>query len=258
MKTILLTNDDGVYSEGIVRLKDYLSKTHDVYIVAPDRERSAISMALTLNHPLRIERLNEKIYATDGTPADCINVAIQKILPLQPDFIISGMNFGENLSEDIFFSGTVGAAFTGYLYGIPSMAISLIPEPNQTHPGNDQVRQGAEITQVILTKLLFAKKIPVVYNVNIPAQNNGKILLTSLGNKRYKPEVIEKKDPRGKMYYWIGTGDPIYQGDKGSDIWAVRKGYISLSTIYYHLNRNDIPKELEGLFDETEYGKETL
>lgn len=251
MKTILLTNDDGVYSEGILRLKDYLEKTYTVYIVAPDRERSAISMALTLNHPLRIERLKERIFSTDGTPADCINVAIQKILPRRPDFIISGMNFGENLSEDIFFSGTVGAAFAGYLYGIPSMAISLIPERFQTHPGNDQLQHGVEITQKILAKLLFAKKIPVVFNVNIPVRNNGKILLTSLGNKRYKPEIIEKKDPRGKMYYWIGTGDPVYLGNKGTDIWAVRNGYISLSAIYYHLNRNDIPEELEGLFDET-------
>lgn len=250
MKTILLTNDDGVYSDGIVMLKNYLADTYDVYIVAPDRERSAISMALTLNHPLRIECLKERVFTTDGTPADCINVAIQKILPRRPDYIISGMNFGENLSEDIFFSGTVGAAFAGYLYGIPSMAISLISEQHHTQPPDDQVQQGAEISRGILSKLLSAKKIPVVFNVNIPARNNGKILLTSLGNKRYKPEIIEKKDPRGKMYYWIGTGDPVYLGDKGTDIWAVRNGYISLSAIYYHLSRNDIPVELEGLFDE--------
>jgi 5'-nucleotidase len=250
MKTILLTNDDGVYSEGIVRLRDHLAETHEVYIVAPDRERSAISMALTLNHPLRIDHLKDNIYATDGTPADCINLAIQKILPRRPDFIISGMNFGENLSEDIFFSGTVGAAFAGYLYGIPSMAISLIPDQGDARPGSDQVRQGAKITDKILSKLLSAKKIPVVFNVNIPIRNNGKILLTSLGNKRYKPEIIEKKDPRGKMYYWIGTGNPVYVGEKGTDIWAIRNRYISLSAIYYHLSKNDIPEELEGLFDE--------
>jgi 5'-nucleotidase len=178
-------------------------------------------------------------------------VAIQKILPHRPDFIISGMNFGENLSEDIFFSGTVGAAFAGYLYGIPSMAISLIPEHHHSYPGNNQVRQGAEITRGILSKLLSAKKIPVVFNVNIPTRNNGKILLTTLGNKRYQPEIIEKKDPRGKMYYWIGTGNPLYLGEEGTDIWAVKNGYISLSAIYYHLNRNGIPEELEGLFDET-------
>jgi 5'-nucleotidase len=249
MKTVLLTNDDGCLSKGITALKDRLSKKYEVYVVAPDRERSAISMALTLNRPLRIEKKEKKIYAIDGTPTDCVNIAIQKILPANPDFIVSGMNLGENLSEDIYFSGTVGGAFAGFLYGIPSMAVSLIPGQQSDGSLLFDVKNGTEITEEILKKLFNIKNNPVVYNVNIPFKNNGKILVTSLGYKRYKPEIIEKKDPRGKKYYWIGTGTPTYQGKKGTDIWATKNGCISLSTIHYDLNSKKHLKAITGLFE---------
>ena len=129
MKTILLTNDDGFYSPGLTSLKTELEKNYRVWVVAPDREKSAISMALTLNHPLRVNRVAENVFAVNGTTCDCVNIAVRKILPQKPDFVVSGMNLGENLSEDIFFSGTVGGAFAGHLYGIPSLAVSLIAGP---------------------------------------------------------------------------------------------------------------------------------
>ncbi|MCK4836035.1 MAG: 5'/3'-nucleotidase SurE, partial [Candidatus Aminicenantes bacterium] len=245
----LLTNDDGCLSDGIMYLRNHLADQFDVTIVAPDRERSAISMALTLNDPLRIDYIEEKVIAIDGTPVDCINVAIQKILKRKPDFIISGMNFGENLSEDIFFSGTVGGAFAGFLYGIPSMAVSLIPGQQSDGSLLFDVKNGTEITEEILKRLLNIKNNPVVYNVNIPFKNNGKILITSMGYKRYKPEIIEKKDPRGKKYYWIGAGTPVYHGKKGTDIWAIKNEYISLSTIHYDLNSKKHLKTITGLFD---------
>ena len=249
MKSILLTNDDGCLSEGIMGLRSRLSRNFEVTIVAPDRERSAISMALTLNRPLRIESVREKIYAIDGTPADCINVAVQKILKRKPDFIISGMNLGENLSEDVLFSGTVGGAFAGFLYGIPSMAVSLIPDFQDPEKPFYDIEMAAEKTLNILNKLIPLGKI-AVYNVNIPSMNNGKIVVTSLGRKRYKPEIIEKRDPRGKLYYWIGTGNPEYQGEKGSDIWAVKNHYTSVSVIQYDLNCGVDKKLLSGFFDE--------
>jgi 5'-nucleotidase len=250
MKKILLTNDDGYFSEGIMLLKKYLSDSHEVYIVAPDRERSAISMALTLNEPLRIGKISERIFSIDGTPADCINIAVQKIIPDLPDFIISGMNFGENLSEDVFFSGTVGGAFTGILYGIPAMAVSLLPQDNDKKINHYNIKNGAEITKRILDKLLHVPTKRVVYNVNIPFQNSGNILLTSLGSKRYSPEIIEKKDPRGKEYFWIGTGNPVYIGQKGTDIWAIKQGHISLSVIDYNLNSRPADPVLSKLFNE--------
>jgi len=250
MKKILLTNDDGYFSEGIVHLKEYLSSTHEVYIVAPDRERSAISMALTLNKPLRIGKIAEKIFSVDGTPADCINIAIQKVMPGPPDFIISGMNFGENLSEDIFFSGTVGGAFSGILYGIPSMAVSLLPQNKGTNKNCYNIKNGAEITKKILNKLIHFNHGQVVYNVNVPYRNNGNIIVTSLGSKRYQPQIIEKKDPRGRDYYWIGTGNPSYKGQEGSDVWAIKHGHISLSMIDYNLNSRPTDPELLKLFNE--------
>ncbi len=129
--------------QGIIALKTELEKKYRVWVVAPDREKSAISMALTLNHPLRISQVEENVYAVNGTTADCVNIALQKILPVRPDFVVSGMNLGENLSEDIFFSGTVGGAFSGYLYGIPSLAVSLLAGLGQYQKQKFEFAQGA-------------------------------------------------------------------------------------------------------------------
>jgi 5'-nucleotidase len=248
MKTILLTNDDGFYSKGIGSLKAVLEKKYQVWIVAPDREKSAISMALTLNHPLRINRVENNVYAVNGTTADCVNIAIQKILPKKPDFILSGMNLGENLSEDIFFSGTVGGAFSGFLYGIPSLAISLIAGLGQYQQQEFEFNQGAEIAVKILEKLLPYVHDNVIYNLNIPFPNNGEVLITSLGNKRYTPDIIERVDPRGHKYYWIGTGTPNYSCQEGTDIWAVQNKYISLSIIKYDLNSQAESDRLKTAF----------
>jgi 5'-nucleotidase len=244
MKTILLTNDDGYYSEGIGALKTELGSKYQVWVVAPDREKSAISMALTLNHPLRINQIDEKVFAVNGTTADCINIALQKILPQKPDFIISGMNLGENLSEDIFFSGTVGGAFSGYLYGIPSLAVSLIAGLGQYQQREFEFAAGARITAKVLEKLQDCPHDGVIFNLNIPFPNRGEIAMTALGNKHYTPDIIERTDPRGRKYYWIGTGTPSYGGHEGTDVWAVKKGFISLSVIKYDLNS---PRDLDLL-----------
>ncbi|HSQ36230.1 MAG TPA: 5'/3'-nucleotidase SurE [Candidatus Binatia bacterium] len=244
MKTILLTNDDGFYSKGIRSLQSQLEKKYHVWVVAPDSEKSAISMALTLNQPLRIQQVETNVFAVNGTTADCVNIALQKVLPQKPDFIVSGMNLGENLSEDIFFSGTVGGAFSGFLYGIPSMAVSLIAGLGQHQQQAFEFEQGAEITAKILEKLFACRHDEVVYNLNIPFPNNGEIAITTLGNKRYTPDIIERTDPRGRSYYWIGTGTPSYSCQEGCDVWAVKNKTISLSVIKYDLNA---PEERNGL-----------
>ncbi len=236
MKTILLTNDDGFYSKGITSLKTLLEKNYRVWVVAPDSEKSAISMALTLNQPLRINQVEANVFAVNGTTADCVNIALQKVLPQKPDFIVSGMNLGENLSEDIFFSGTVGGAFSGFLYGIPSLAVSLIAGLGQYQQQAFEFDRGAEITAKIVDKLFSHAHDHVVYNLNIPFPNSGEIAITTLGNKRYTPDIIERIDPRGRNYYWIGTGTPKYDSQEGSDIWAVQNKLISLSVIKYDLN----------------------
>ena len=250
MKTILLTNDDGFYSSGIRSLQSELRKKHRVVLVAPDSEKSAISMALTLNQPLRISQVEEDVFAVNGTTSDCVNIALQKILPEKPDFVVSGMNLGENLSEDVFFSGTVGGAFSGHLYGIPALAVSLIAGLGQYQKRDFEFAAGASITAKILDKLLCCSHDNVIYNLNIPFPNRGEIALTTLGNKRYTPDIIERTDPRGHKYYWIGTGTPDYSACAGSDICAVQQGFISLSIIKYDLNSKEELERLARTFSE--------
>ncbi len=237
MKTLLLTNDDGYLAEGIRHLKDYFSTKYDVYLVAPDRERSAISMSLSIHGPLRIKQINGNEFAVDGTPTDCITIALKSIMPHPPDFIVSGMNLGENLAEDVFFSGTVAGAFTGNLYGIPSMAVSLAGDKKQPLPEiKYNFRQGAEITGGILEKLLPLQNNRVAYNVNIPNPTKGEIAITTLGSKRYQPTTTERLDPRGQKYYWIGAGSPNPDMHPGTDLHAIAKGRVSVSVLKYDLN----------------------
>lgn len=257
MKTLLLTNDDGILSPGIRHLKDFFSPHYDVYVVAPDRERSGISMCLTINQPLRLTQLGEKEFAVDGTPSDCINIALQGIMPRWPDFIISGMNEGENLCEDVFFSGTVAGAFIGHIYGIPSLAVSLVANKTDTGTNDSQgepldFETGARITGQVLEKLLQLNNTNVVYNLNIPPDVNSKskIKVTPLGLKRYKPSIVERVDPRGRKYYWIGTGTPVNTGDNGTDLHAVVNGDIALSILKYDLNDAEEMKKLIGAFNE--------
>jgi len=248
MKTILLTNDDGFYSKGIQSLKTELEREYRVWIVAPDREKSAISMALTLNQPLRINRVEENVFSVNGTTSDCVNIALQKILPARPDFVVSGMNLGENLSEDIFFSGTVGGAFSGHLYGLPALAVSLIAGLGASQQHEFEFAAGARITARVLEMLLGNSHDDVIYNLNIPFPNNGEVAVTTLGTKRYTPDIIERIDPRGRTYYWIGTGTPNYSCCEGSDVWAVQNGFVSLSIIKYDLNSKEERERLASSF----------
>ncbi len=248
MKTILLTNDDGFYSRGLTALQAELEKQHQVWVVAPDREMSAISMALTLNRPLRVQPIAARVFAVNGTTSDCVNIAMQKILPQPPDFIVSGMNLGENLSEDVFFSGTVGGAFSGHLYGIPALAISMIAGLGHSPPQEFRCEDGARIAARILDRLMSGHHGRVVYNLNIPFPNRGEIALTRLGNKRYTPDIVERTDPRGRPYYWIGAGTPSYAGCEGSDVWAVQNGFVSLSIIHYDLNSQEELQRLSAAF----------
>ena len=248
MKTILLTNDDGVISAGLQTLRKELADEYDVYVVAPDRERSATSMALTLHTPLRLASIDKRTYSVTGTTCDCVNLALQRILPAKPDFVVSGMNLGENLADDIFFSGTVGGAFSAYLCGIPALAVSLLAAPGD--PKNYDFSGGAILCKRLLKKLLHLCTEPLVLNLNIPALHNGKIMVTRLGRKRYKPQIEERCDPRGQSYYWIGPGNPVCSGSEDTDIWAVNNGYASLGVIHYDLNGSDKLGWAQENFDE--------
>jgi 5'-nucleotidase len=251
MKTLLLTNDDGILARGLQCLKSFLSQYYDVYVAAPDRERSGVSMALTIDKPLRMNQVAEKEFAVSGTPVDCVNVALQGIMPARPDFIISGMNEGENLCEDVFFSGTVAGAFVGHMYGIPAMATSLLAGKTGDNP-SFAFEAGARITARVLEKLLPITHNSVVYNLNIPPDATGesKIAITSLGLKRYQPSLVERTDPRGRKYFWIGTGAPNAIDDRGTDLHAVANGYAALSILKYDLNDSREMEKLTEAFNE--------
>lgn len=249
MKTILLTNDDGFFSRGLVSLKKKLEADFRVFVVAPDRERSAISMALTLHHPLRVKNVSPDVFAVDGTTADCVNIAVQRLLPAMPDFVISGMNLGENLAEDVFFSGTVGGAFSAMLYGIPSLAVSLMTGRGEADEDRIDFDQGARITRDILERFLGLADPAVVYNLNIPFPCSERISVTTLGNKRYRPDISERLDPRGRPYYWIGTGSPEYFSREETDIEAVMRGDASLSPLRYIFNSADERGRLKRIFN---------
>jgi 5'-nucleotidase len=250
---ILLTNDDGFFSEGIQVLKNKLSKNGQVYIVAPDNEKSATSLALTLHHPLRVKKIDSHTYAVSGTPADCIYLATQNILPSRPDLIISGMNPGPNLGQqDISYSGTVAGAIQGTFLDIPSIAVSTLSDDK----GRFYFDFSANFI-LSLTRQLIRHPIPkgVTLNINIPSPPINGIKITKLGQKRYHPEIISKKDPRKRDYYWIGTGMPKAMGDKNSDVNVIQEGYITVTPLHRDMTDYDILKnnDLTDLFKSTKY-----
>ena len=227
---ILLTNDDGFYRETIQVLFRRLRALGRTYIVAPDRERSACSLAVTLRRPLRAERVKPRVWAVEGTPVDCVYFALQKFLPRRPDLIISGMNPGPNLGQqDINYSGTVAGAIQGTFLGVPSMAVSLLPGAG----GKFDLKAAAEVVRLIAADVLAYGLPPgTALNVNIPPLPAKGVKITRLGWKFYDPEIIEKTDPRNSSYYWIGTGTPRRVGDAGTDVMAAHDGYISLTPLH--------------------------
>ncbi len=248
---ILLTNDDGLHAEGISVLFDELSDLGQIYIVAPDQEKSASSLALTLHHPLRIKLVKKNKYAVSGTPADCVYLAVQKFLPCLPDLLISGINHGPNLGQqDTSYSGTVAGAKQGAFLHIPSMAVSLMPDKD----GRFSFEEAATIVQAFAKKIL---EIPLpkgkFLNINIPPPPFKGIKIARLGQKRYNPSVIEKQDPRGRLYYWIGTGNPKAIGDEDSDVMVIKKGYVTVtplqndSTDYSTVRSSKFHKMMESL-----------
>ncbi len=248
---VLLANDDGFFAEGIQALARRLRDLGEIFIVAPDREKSATSLSVTLRRPLRVERIRKNVFAVDGTPADCIYLAIQMLLPRAPALILSGLNRGPNLGQqDVSYSGTVAAALQGSFLRISSVAVSVLPDAG----GRYDFDLGARFVREFAPRLL-ARPLPpgLTLNINIPPPPVKGIRLTSLGEKRYNPEIVEKRDPRENAYYWIGSGTPTPIGDKKSDVWAVRQGYVSITplhtdlTDYQALARTSLKRIFAGL-----------
>lgn len=228
---ILVTNDDGVFSEGIERLSAALSEVGDVFTVAPDQERSAAGHSLTLQHPLRAKQIGPQRWSVDGTPTDCVNWGVLHLLKDdRPKLLFSGINLGLNLGDDVTYSGTVSAAFEGTLIGISSVAISQEIESGFTF-------DAAAAFAAQLGRDLLEKPLPpgTLINVNVPAGPPRGVRVVRQGRRRYGEAVIEKKDPRGRPYYWIGATPPQGDIEHGTDLSAVAEKFISLTPLHLDL-----------------------
>ncbi|WP_088534035.1 5'/3'-nucleotidase SurE [Geobacter sp. DSM 9736] len=231
---ILITNDDGILSPGIQTLAAVLREIGDVAVVAPDRERSAVSHALTLHQPLRATRLAENTFAVDGTPTDCVNLGIHQLLTFRPDIIVSGINRGANLGDDISYSGTVSAAMEATLMGIPAFAISL------ASIAEDANYDAAAAVALKLVHVILDKGLPpdTFLNVNVPDLPATALLppvVTTQGKRRYEGMIINKVDPRGRNYYWIGSVGMDFLDIDGSDYSAVSRGHVSITPLHLDL-----------------------
>lgn len=241
---ILVTNDDGINAPGIKILAAALEQIGDVAVVAPDRERSAIGHALTLHNPLRAVKLGENIFAVDGTPTDCVNLGIHSLLPFKPDIVISGINHGANLGDDITYSGTVSAAMEATLMGIPAFAISLMTN------GEDANFAVAGDFAAKLAGIILKEGLPsdTFLNVNVPDLTADMLLpplVTGQGRRRYEGMIIDKVDPRGRNYYWIGTVDVNFHDIEGTDYHAVSRGHISVTPLHLDLTNYQSIKVLK-------------
>ncbi len=233
---ILVTNDDGVYAPGIRALFDAMTSLGEAVIVAPERDNSAVSHALTMNRPLRVMEVEKGIHTLDGTPTDCVTLGVNKILPRKPDLIVSGINPGANLGDDISYSGTVSAAIEGTLHGVPSLAFSLGGHP----PYSFEV--ASAVAWKLASMALIWKQPPgTLLNINIPpiaaAEIRG-IRFTRQGTRRYQDSIQETYDPWGRKHYWIGGGTVHWSGGDNTDEQALSRGYVSVTPIQLDLTNH--------------------
>jgi len=251
---ILVTNDDGVHAPGLIALARAMRDKGEVVVVAPDRERSAVGHALTMHRPLRLELLRDGVYALNGTPTDCVAIAVKRLLPRRPDLLVSGINRGGNLGHDITYSGTVSAAFEGTLLGIPSFAVSLDADrhPNYATAARVAGRVASYLLETGLPE-------DTLLNVNVPNrawESLAGIRLTHQGRRLYDGDIREVLDPRGRTHYWIGGGRPMQSEEAEADTQAVTEGWVSVTPLHLDMTNYDALVRLhrtglaDGIWDE--------
>jgi 5'-nucleotidase len=243
MPRILVTNDDGVHSEGIKTLADALRPLGEITVVAPLQEASAIGHALTLRRPLRIDLIAPNVYAVDGTPTDCVNLAITHVLKGKPDLIVSGINKGWNLGDDVTYSGTVSGALEGALLEIPSIAISTQRIKDDCEFG-PSANAAATVAQAVLERGL--PKFTLL-NINVPMGATKGFRVTVQAKRNHVTVVSERMDPRHREYYWIEEGENEWEPHDRSDYQAVRDGYISITPLQPDMTAYDALAFVEGL-----------
>ncbi|TDY00141.1 5'/3'-nucleotidase SurE [Thiohalophilus thiocyanatoxydans] len=235
---ILLSNDDGYEAPGINVLAQTLQDIAEITIVAPERDRSGASNSLTLEMPIRARRLGDNLIRVDGTPTDCVHLAITGLLDHEPDMVISGINAGANMGDDVLYSGTVAAAMEGRFLGLPAIAVSLAGSGHRfTH-----YDAAAQVTRLFIDRLA-ADPLPqdTILNINVPdlpfAELSG-YQATRLGHRHKAEPVIKAEDPRGRDIYWVGPPGAEQDAGPGTDFYAVRNGYVSVTPIQIDLTRH--------------------
>jgi 5'-nucleotidase len=239
---ILISNDDGVHAPGLMALAKALEKFGEITVVAPDRNRSGVSNSLTLEHPLRVVTAANGFFSVNGTPTDCVHLAVTGLLKEMPDMVVSGINEGSNLSDDVIYSGTVAAATEGRFLGLPSVAISL------AGPRCEHYDTAAQIAKILVERL---RQTPLTYdtilNVNVPdmpfSELRG-IQVTRLGTRHVAEPTIKETDPRGRKIYWIGQPGPQQDAGPGTDFYAVNSGYVSITPLQVDLTQYKVLDEL--------------
>lgn len=235
---ILISNDDGLHATGIRHLAEEIAGRVDrVTLVAPDRDRSGASNSLTLDSPIRVEKRAEDVYKVYGTPTDCVHIGITGLLGDEPDMVISGVNAGANMGDDVLYSGTVAAAMEGRFLGLPAMAVSLAFSDG----GPKHFASAARAAGILMSRL-FEEPLPAdtILNVNVPDRPWDEICgfeTTRLGHRHRSEDVIPLDDPRGRTFYWIGAPGDEQDNGPGTDFHAVRRGYVSVTPIHVDLTR---------------------
>nr|WP_296748991.1 5'/3'-nucleotidase SurE [Thioalkalivibrio sp.] len=248
---ILVSNDDGIHAPGIQCLAKHLRTVADVRVVAPDRDRSGASNSLTLVHPLRAQELENGDMGVDGTPTDCVHLAITGLLDREPDLVISGINSGANMGDDVLYSGTVAAAMEGRFLGLPAIAVSLVGPRMQHYDA---------AARVVLNLLDRLHRVPLpaatILNVNVPDlpfEEIRGVQATRLGHRHKSEPVVKASDPRGRPIYWVGPAGPEQDAGPGTDFFAVREGYVSVTPIQVDLTQfeaiDTVGRWLEGEAD---------
>lgn len=235
MPLVLVTNDDGIYSPGLRALLGPLGKFLEVYVVAPDRERSASSHSITIHNPLRVQQLDERMFSITGTPTDCVAVGASKILPRKPSLVVSGINLGPNMGDDITYSGTVSAAMEGTILNIPSFAISLDAGLDDDMHFDTAVKFATDAARLILEQCL---PYDTLLNINVPNRPLDRVAgvrITRQGKKVYEGSINETSSPWGETYYWIGGGTPYWEHGDDTDMNALKEGCVSITPLHLDL-----------------------
>ncbi len=246
--SLLISNDDGVHAPGILALKRALAPLGDVVVIAPERNWSASGHTKTLHKPLRVDNVRlgdgSPAMATSGSPSDCVALAVLGLLERKPDLVLSGVNIGANVGHDLTYSGTVAVAMEAVIWGIPAIAVSLDGD------GNEGLDHAARFAARLAARLLEADEpTPLLLNVNVPGRSEEEIRgvrITRLGRRVYRDALVERRDPRGRPYYWIGGDPPVGEPEEGTDIGALGEGYISVTPVRLDLTDHDAMPTLQS------------